>query len=104
MSASRKNRSEVKSPIVVELQLVLLHQLIFHIHTHTFHSTEHIFGNIEGSLTNVHLYKHLVIVKHRLGHMYCHIPAVKELYLRCLKENDWDEHEERDSKEFLELE
>jgi len=29
-----------------ELHLVLLHQLIFHLHTHTFHSTEHIFGDI----------------------------------------------------------
>jgi hypothetical protein len=29
-----------------QLQLVLLHQIIFHLHTHTYHSTEHIFGNI----------------------------------------------------------
>jgi hypothetical protein len=41
-----KKRIEVNGPIVFELQLVLLHQLIFHIHTHTFYSTEHIFGDI----------------------------------------------------------
>ena len=56
------------------------------------------------SLTNVRLYERLVIVKHRLGRIYCHIPTVKELYLRHWKENDWDEHEERDTHEFLELE
>jgi hypothetical protein len=55
------------------------------------------------SLTNVRLYERLVIVKHRLGRIYCHIPAVKELYLRRWKKKDWDEHEERDTKEFLEL-
>ncbi|KAL7481644.1 hypothetical protein ACHAW6_007324 [Cyclotella cf. meneghiniana] len=46
------------------------------------------------SLTHVCLYEHLVIVKHPLGHIYCHIPA----------EKFWDEHEKRDTKEFLELE
>ena len=56
------------------------------------------------SRTNVCLYKCLVIVKHHLDCIYCHIPAVKELYLRCWKEKDWDDHEERDTKEFLELE
>ena len=56
------------------------------------------------SLTNVRLYERLVIVKHRLGRIYCHIPTVKELYLRHWKENDWAEHEERDANEFLELE
>jgi len=45
-----------------------------------------------------------VIVKHHLIRIYCHIPAVKELYLRHWKEKDWDEHEERDTQEFLELE
>jgi len=38
--------TEVNGPIVFELQLILLHQLIFHIHTHILHSTEHITGNI----------------------------------------------------------
>ena len=45
-SAFREKRIKVHSLIVFELRLVLLHQLIFYIHTHTFHSTEHIFGNI----------------------------------------------------------
>jgi hypothetical protein len=49
MSAFREKRIAVNGPIVFELQLILLHQLIFHIHihTHTFHSTEHIFGYIQ---------------------------------------------------------
>jgi hypothetical protein len=46
MSGFREKRPEVNGPIVFELQLVLLHRLIFHIHTHTFRSTEHIFSNI----------------------------------------------------------
>jgi hypothetical protein len=45
-SAFREKRFQVNASIVFELQLILLHQLIFHIHTHTFFSTEHIFGNI----------------------------------------------------------
>ncbi len=56
------------------------------------------------SLTNVCLYKRLEIVKQCLGCIYCHIPVVKELYLKCWKENDWDESKERDTKECLELE
>jgi hypothetical protein len=43
---SGENRSEVNGPIIFELQLVLLHQVIFHIHTYKFHSTKHIFCNI----------------------------------------------------------
>jgi hypothetical protein len=39
-------RIEINGPIVFELQLILLHQLIFHIHTHTFHSTVDIFGDV----------------------------------------------------------
>jgi hypothetical protein len=46
MSAFKEKRFEVNGSIVFELQLILLHQLIFHIHTHTFHSTEHIFCDI----------------------------------------------------------
>ncbi|KAL7518630.1 hypothetical protein ACHAWX_003447 [Stephanocyclus meneghinianus] len=62
------------------------------------------FADPRRSLTHVCLYEHLVVVKHPLGHIYCHIPAVKELHLRCWKEKVWDEHEERDTQEFLELE
>ena len=61
-------------------------------------------ADLRRSLTNVCLYNCLVIVKHRLSCIYCHIPAAKELYLRCWKEKDLDEHEERDTKKFLELE
>ena len=56
------------------------------------------------SLTSVRLYERLVMTKHRLGRIYCHLPAVKELYLKRWREKDWDEREERDAKEFLELE
>ena len=41
------------------------------------------------SHTDVCLYERLVIVKHCLGRIYYHIPAMKELYLRCWKDNDW---------------
>jgi hypothetical protein len=41
-SAFREKRIEVNGLMVFELQLVLLDQFIFQIHTHSFHSTEHI--------------------------------------------------------------
>jgi len=43
---SGEKRIKVNGPIVFDLKLVLLQQLIFHLHTHNIHSTEHIFGNI----------------------------------------------------------
>ncbi len=54
--------------------------------------------------TNNRLYERLVITKHRLGRIYCHVELVKELYMKRWKNNDWDEDEERDATEFLELE
>ena len=36
--------------------------------------------------------------------MHCQLPAVRDLYLKRWKENDWDEKEDRDSRDFLELE
>ena len=36
------------------------------------------FLQTQGILTNVRLYEHLMIVKRSLGHIYCHIPAVKD--------------------------
>jgi len=44
------------------------------------------------------------MAKHRLGHVYCHIPDVVDLYLKRWREDDWDEADERDGKEFLKLE
>jgi hypothetical protein len=54
--------------------------------------------------TNNRLYERLVITKHRLGRIYCDIELVKELYMKRWRNNDWDEKEERDAAEFLEIE
>ena len=56
------------------------------------------------SKMKVRLYERLVSTKHRLGRIYCHVPDVKELYMKRWKDNDWDESEERDADEFLDLE
>ena len=56
------------------------------------------------SLQNIRLYERLVILKHRLGHMYCHLPDVRDLYLKRRRANDWNEKEDRDSHEVLESE
>ena len=61
-------------------------------------------ANPRRSQTNVRLYERLVVTKHPLGRIYCHLPAVKELYIKRWKEKSWDEQEERDAKEFLEVE
>ena len=45
-----------------------------------------------------------MVTKHRLGRIYCHLPAVKELYIKRWKEKSLDEQEERDAKRFLEVE
>ena len=46
----------------------------------------------------------LVIAKHQLNRVYCHIPDVVKLYMKCWREKNWEEGEERDAKEFLEVE
>ena len=52
----------------------------------------------------VHLYERLVATKHCLRRLYFHVPDAKELYLKCWKNNDWDEGDERDAEEFFDLE
>ncbi|KAL7529489.1 hypothetical protein ACHAXR_002994, partial [Thalassiosira sp. AJA248-18] len=56
------------------------------------------------SLTKIRFYERLVITKHRLSRIHCHLPDVKELYIKKWKNNDWDEKEERDALDFLDLE
>lgn len=54
--------------------------------------------------TAIRMYKHLVMGKHRLHRIHCSIPRVKQLFLERWKSNNWDEKEERDDQEFLEVE
>lgn len=49
-------------------------------------------------------YERVVMTKHRLGQIYCHVPDVQELYLNRWHEKNWDENDERDANVFLELE
>ena len=56
------------------------------------------------SSMDIRFYERMVIAKHRLNNVYCHIPNVVELYLQRWREDDWDEGDERDAKEFLKLE
>ena len=50
------------------------------------------------------MYKRLVVGKHSLNRIHCHILRVKALYLKRWKENSWDKDETRDSQEFLQVE
>ena len=90
------------------IYIVCLGQICPHISTEvdceSLFSTAGYLADPRRSLTNIRLYERLVIAKHRLGRIYCHVPAVKELYLKRWKEKDWDENDKRDTKEFLELE
>ena len=52
----------------------------------------------------VRLYERLVIGKHRMSRIYVSSGNVKKRYLQRHIANDWDEDEERDSKEYLEQE
>ena len=54
--------------------------------------------------TNLRMYERMVMCKHRLHRIHCSIPRVKRLFLERWKANDWKENDERDDKEFLEVE
>ena len=56
------------------------------------------------SLTAIRFYERFAITKHRLSRIYHHLDDVIDLYLKRWREKDWDEKEERDTTEFLELE
>ena len=53
---------------------------------------------------NVRLYERLTMARHRLGRIYCRHGNVKELYLKRHAAKDWDEKDERDAMDFLDLE
>ena len=52
----------------------------------------------------IRLYERLVIGKHRMQRIYVSAENVKKRYMDRHLSNDWDEDEERDSLEYLELE
>ena len=54
--------------------------------------------------TNTRTYERLVIGKHRLQRIYCHVPDVIRLYMERHSKNDWDEKDNRDDISFLEIE
>jgi len=54
--------------------------------------------------TNIWAYEHLVIGKHSLQGIYCHIPSVYKLYMERRTNNSWKETENHEGNEFLELE
>jgi hypothetical protein len=55
------------------------------------------------SRTLVCFYECLIISKHRLHCIYCHLPYVKVLYVKSFRSNYWDEGD-RDAKDFLKIE
>ena len=50
------------------------------------------------------MYERLVVGKHRLHRIHCSVQRVQELFLKRWREDSWDEDENRDDQEFLELE
>ena len=54
--------------------------------------------------TDIRNYERLVVTKHRMQNIYIPPSKVQELFLARWKSNDWKENEERDDKEFLEIE
>jgi hypothetical protein len=61
-------------------------------------------ANSRRARTNVRYYERLVIIKHRLHRIYCHAPAVRELYIKREKADNWDEAADRDALEYLDIE
>ena len=56
------------------------------------------------SQTDVRTYERLVVGKHRMHRMHIRNEDIKKFYLEQFNNNDWDEKEERDDQEFLQLE
>ena len=54
--------------------------------------------------TNIRTYERLVIGKHRLQRIYCHVPAVFRLYMERHKSDDWEEKDNHEDDRFLEIE
>eukprot|EP00956_Cyclotella_meneghiniana_P017543 scaffold28760_cov36-Cyclotella_meneghiniana.AAC.2 len=56
------------------------------------------------ALMGIRTYERLVMGKHRLQRIYCHVPDVIKLYMERHSKNDWDEKENREDLSFLEVE
>jgi hypothetical protein len=54
--------------------------------------------------TNIRMYERLVVGNHRLHRVHCSIPRVRALFMKRWKDKSWEEKDERDDREFLELE
>jgi len=54
--------------------------------------------------TGIQNYERLVVTKHRMGRIYTPPIKVQNLFLQRWRDTSWDEREERDDKEFLEIE
>ena len=54
--------------------------------------------------TDIRNYERLVVTKHRMQNMYIPPKKVQDLFMERWKKNDWTENEERDDKEFLDIE
>jgi len=54
--------------------------------------------------TGIRTYERLVMGKHSLQRIYCHIPSVYRLYMERHNKGDWDETENREDERFLEVE
>ena len=64
-------------------------------------------GNISDPLrssTKVTTFERLVIAKHHMNQIYCCPKKVKKLYMKRMKEGGWEENEERDDQQFLNME
>jgi len=56
------------------------------------------------SQTDIRNYERLVVAKHRMSRIYCDPSLVHKTFMDRFKTNSWDEKDERDDTEFLEIE
>ena len=56
------------------------------------------------SRSDIRFYERLVVMAHRLKRIYCDPLLVRDTYMERYKNKDWDEAEERDTRDFLDLE
>lgn len=54
--------------------------------------------------SEIRFYERLVMMGHCLKQIYCDPGLVKECFMERFKNNDWDEKDERDTRDFLDLE
>ena len=56
------------------------------------------------SQTDIRNYERLVVAKHCMSRIYCDPSLVHKNFMDRFKANSWDEKDERDDTEFLEIE